>query len=200
MKVTGFTSMSDEYNRLGVQKYYELHSCDYRNAHYAEIVQAISCLMRSYQELEFLGDSLSVLDLACGSGEATQAMQEWQRANPTIAPRIMQIDGADPYTGPAYEERTGKKAASFSFEAVAGGCLTENQLEYDLCICSFAMHLLQDKSYLWCTLSALSRSCKFLALLSPHKKPEVAASTGWQLEYETVEARVRVRLYRSTLR
>lgn len=202
--VTGFTSMSDEYNRLGVQKYYEVHARDYRNVHYAEIIKAVDTLMQAYKESEGFTDSLSVLDLACGSGEATLALQRWQATHlarsRAIIPTTITIDGADPYTGPAYEDRTGKVAASFSFEDVAAGCLGEQQLQYDLCICSFAMHLIQDKSYLWCTLNALARSCTFLALLSPHKKPDVASSTGWLLEHETVEERVRVRLYRSNMR
>jgi SAM-dependent methyltransferase len=198
-RATGFVSMSDEYNRLGVDQYYQLHARDYRNVHYAEIVLAMNVLMKAYQRNEGCSESLSVLDLACGSGEATLALQEWQTAEGTTAPVTLNIDGADPFTGPAYEERTGKVAFTFSFEDVARGCLSERLLQYDLCVCSFAMHLIQDKSYLWCTLNALARSCKFLALLSPHKNPHVAASSGWVLEYEKVEARVRLRLYRSTL-
>lgn len=201
--------MSDEYNRLGVDRYYELHARDYRNVHFPEIVTAVRVLMNTFQQRGFghskNNNRISVLDLACGSGEATLALKAWQRAHRASAPETqqvetLQVDGADPFTGPAYEERTGQTAASYSFDDVAGGCLTEKQLEYDLCVCSFAMHLLQDKSSLWCTLSALARSCNFLALLSPHKKPEVAPSSGWQLEYESVQERVRIRLFRSTLR
>lgn len=196
--------MSDEYDRLGVEKYYELHARDYRNVHYSEIVTAVRVLMTVFLELHPVNSRLSVLDLACGSGEATLALQQWHssasRSHADSEPIDLQVDGADPFTGPAFRERTGKIADSFSFEAVAEGCLAEQRREYDLCICSFAMHLLRDKSKLWCTLNALARSCTFLAILSPHKKPDVTATTGWQLEHESVEARVRVRLYRSMVK
>lgn len=196
--------MSEEYNRLGVEKYYELHARDYRNVHYLEIVTAVEVLMTVFLDLQPVNQRLSVLDLACGSGEATLAVQQWHSSasssQSSSVPASIDVVSADPFTGPAFTERTGKTAESFSFEAVAEGCLAEQQREYDLCICSFAMHLIRDKSRLWCTLSALARSCTFLAILSPHKKPDVATTTGWLLEHESVEARVRVRLFRSMLK
>lgn len=198
-KATGFTSMSDEYARLGVDKYYELHARDYRNVHYSEIVHAVDDMMSSMQQAGMVEDELSILDLACGSGEATMAVQAWQASHAGTAPGTIQIHGADPYTSPAYHERTGRVAETYSFEDVAAGCLEEAQREYNLCICSFALHLLHEKSRLWWTLNALAVSCQRLAILSPHKKPSVAANTGWELEREVVIERVRVRLFRSTI-
>ena len=39
-----------------------------------------------------------------------------------------------------------------------------------------------------------------LLIATPHKRPHVAASTGWEMLGEVVRARVRVRLYSSTER
>lgn len=199
VKATGFASMSDEYNRLGVNEYYTLHAEDYRNVHFPEIISAVDTLMQHVMSVGEYGRELRVLDLACGSGEATLAIESWMASNPAVRPRTLTLDAADPYTGPAFKHRTGRSAEEFSFEDVAAGYLSERSREYDLCICSFAMHLLQEKSHLWRTLSALATSCELLAILSPHKKPEVAPNTGWQLETEVVVQRVRVRLFQSSL-
>lgn len=199
VKATGFTSMTDEYNRLGVDQYYTLHCEDYRNVHYPEIVRAVDTLMHHVMLTGEVDGRLRVLDLACGSGEATLALEEWKTTQAGTRLSSLSIDAADPYTGPAFEQRTGRTAEPFSFEDVANGYLAERQGEYDLCICSFALHLLQEKSRLWKTLHALAASCHFLAILSPHKRPDIAQNTGWQLEAEVVVERVRVRLFRSSL-
>ncbi len=44
------------------------------------------------------------------------------------------------------------------------------------------------------------RSARLLLIATPHKRPHVAASTGWEMLGEVVRARVRVRLYSSTER
>ena len=44
------------------------------------------------------------------------------------------------------------------------------------------------------------RSARLLLIATPHKRPHVAASTGWEMLGEVVRTRVRVRLYSSTER
>src|SRR5437763_911706 len=77
-------------------------------------------------------DLTRVLDLACGSGEATLALRELGAGT---------IDGVDPYTGAAYQARTGQPAEELSFEAIAGGALDGRH--YNLVVCSYALHLLE---------------------------------------------------------
>jgi trans-aconitate methyltransferase len=196
VKSTGFTSMTDEYERLGVDEYYRKHSADYRNVHFPEISAAMDEVLSQFVQRTGSMGCCRVLDLACGSGEATLAATRWQAHHPVPT---MSIDGADPYTSPAYKDRTRRTAMTFSFQDIAMGCLTSQGLQYELCVCSFALHLIRDKSWLWRTLSALAESCAYLALLSPHKKPEVAHNTGWLLVHEAVVQRVRLRLFRSTM-
>ena len=189
--------MSDEYSRLGVQQYYELHAEDYRNAHFPDIVEA-ACDAADALMQHWAGDQLSVLDLACGSGEAALALHEWRRRR-GMAHLTLSCQGADPYTCPAFAQRTGTKALPISFEDVANGYLLQSGMAFDLCVCSFALHLVTERSRLWAVLNALAASCQYLLLLSPHKRPEVTCSSGWQLAYQTRVARVHTRLYKSTM-
>jgi hypothetical protein len=50
---------------------------------------------------------------------------------------------------------------------------------YDLVICSFALHLLTEPSELFALLYELSTKCRWLAVVAPHKKPEVKEGWGW---------------------
>ncbi|EFJ46368.1 hypothetical protein VOLCADRAFT_93240 [Volvox carteri f. nagariensis] len=112
---------------------------------------------------------LRVLDLACGSGEATAAITDWNQRHPLTAaaapaavtgflppgqhkgqqphqgvqgrgqrrsqstaatvpvllPYDLHITACDPYTGAAYEQRTGRAALRWSFEDIADGCLAD---------------------------------------------------------------------------
>jgi len=81
--------------------------------------------------------------------------------------------------------RTGKKCLPLSFVDIAQGKLGEIPSstttkrpadEYDLVICSFALHLVGDASEMFSLLYDLSRRSRWLAVIAPHKKPEVRES------------------------
>ena len=184
----GFKSMRTAYDELGADAYYEAHGSEYTNPHEPTIATVLP------RALETWGDVLEaplrrVLDLGCGSGEATAALAGWSGAPPPCT-----LDACDPYTYEAFEKRMGRAAHRWSFEDVAGGVLDE-QLPYDLIVSSFALHLI-EASYLHTTLAALARSSRALIIVTPHKRPAVDPSTGWRPgAAEIVYERVRVRLY-----
>ncbi len=81
---------------------------------------------------------------------------------------------------------------------VAGGHLMDAGRSYHLCVCSYAMHLLEP-SWLFPTLQQLALACSALLLLSPHKLPHVEPRTGWRLAHASVgHGRVHARLFVST--
>lgn len=182
--------MRQNYTTFGVIGYYKnIVSSTYRNPHFPGIVHGCRKGMDMYVSLENK-KSISVLDLACGSGEATVAVEAWMHQSGVSG----EIEAADPYTHSAYLERTGKIAMSFSFQDIADGLIEHY---FDVCILSFAAHLIKP-SMLFITLYQLSQKCKYLLVLSPHKKPVIVEKYGWILVYECMaDMRVRTRLYKS---
>jgi hypothetical protein len=130
-------------------------------------------------------DLSRVLDLACGSGEATLALRELGAGL---------VEGVDPYTTEAYQARTGAPAEALTFESIAAGALEGHR--YSLMVCSYALHLLAP-SRLPRLAYQLSRLAPALLVLTPHKRPAIRAEWGWQLAGELRAERVRARLYRS---
>lgn len=89
------------------------------------------------------------------------------------------------YTSPAYFARTSRTCHSLSFSDLADGQLPpdtdprDDGTIYDLIICSFALHLLTEPSELFALLYELSTKCRWLAVIAPHKKPEIKDGWGW---------------------
>jgi SAM-dependent methyltransferase len=169
-----------EYEQHGVRGFYEEYGDTYRNPHEDNIRAALQAGVSRWQ-----ADLSHVLDLACGSGEATLALQELGCTN---------IDGIDPYTAEAYRSRTGRLAEAFTFEQIAQGALEGRW--YSLIVSSFALHLL-PASRLPRLAYQLQRIAPALIVLTPHKRPQIRAAWGWRLEEEMVVERVRARLYRA---
>lgn len=73
---------------------------------------------------------------------------------------------------------------------------------YDLVVCSFALHLL-DESFLPTVCAELARRASRLLIFTPHKRPQLREDWGWQLVTEKVIAdgreRVRGRMYTSMI-
>ncbi|KAG8760333.1 hypothetical protein FRC14_003345 [Serendipita sp. 396] len=93
--------------------------------------------------------AIRVLDLACGSGEVTEALgdwirtaynhsksppkqilpnrpgtlRDWKRSPPPLSPNDLRIEvyPTDPYTAPAYEQRIHRTCATLSFQDIASG-------------------------------------------------------------------------------
>jgi len=175
-------SIRAQYARYGAQGYYEQFGAHYRNPHELAVRRAMHAAVAAWEL-----DLTHVLDLACGSGEVTLALRG-------LGARA--IDGLDPFTGAAYQARTGQPAEALSFEAIAGGALDGRR--YSLVVCSYALHLL-DASRLPRLAYQLSRVAGALLVLTPHKRPVLRSDWGWILTGEMVVERVRARSYRSSL-
>ena len=168
------------YERHGVEGYYAQFGDQYRNPHEQRVRAALHAAVAAWQP-----DLSRVLDLACGSGEATLALHELGAGS---------VDGIDPYTAGAYQARTGRLSENFTFEAIAAGALAGRR--YSLVVCSYALHLLEP-SRLPRLAYELSRLAPSLLILTPHKRPAIRPEWGWQLAGEQVVERVRARLYTS---
>jgi SAM-dependent methyltransferase len=166
------------YDELGAQAYYEQHGAAYRNPHEAIVARAIQSAVTRWKL-----DTTRVLDLACGSGEATLAL---------AAAGVQSVVGVDPYTWQAYEARTGRAALRHTFEDIALGALAEQR--FSLVVCSFALHLLAD-SWLPPLCHQLAVIAPALLIITPHKRPALAEAWGWRLHAEDIAERVRARLY-----
>ena len=161
-----------------MKQFYALHGEQYGNPHEQQIGDVLTVCQNNWQL-----DLREVLDLACGSGEATLCLRSLGAER---------IEGADPFTGEAYERRTGQTALPFSFEQIAAGALVERR--YSLIVCSYALHLL-ERSRLPSLLAQLAQHSPALLILSPHKRPEIRAEWGWKLTTELYHRRVRARLF-----
>jgi SAM-dependent methyltransferase len=172
------SSIRSQYVRYGAAGYYQQFGAQYRNPHELAVRQAIHTAVAGWGL-----DLARVLDLACGSGEATLALRELGATA---------IDGLDPYTGAAYQARTGQAAEALTFEAIAAGALDGRR--YSLVVCSYALHLLAP-SRLPRLVYQLSRVADSLLVLTPHKRPQLRPEWGWTLTGEMVVQRVRARYY-----
>lgn len=171
-------SIRKQYEELGVEGFYAERGTEYRNPHEPAIAEALAQAVTKWAlPLD------RVLDLACGSGEATLALASLGAQT---------IDGIDPYTAAAYHARTGRTAEGWRFEEIAAGAIAGRR--YDLIVCSFAMHLIEE-SWLPALLTQLGLISNRLLILTPHKRPEIKTAWGWQLIEEFVHERVRARLF-----
>lgn len=176
-------SIRAAYEQHGVDGFYRAEGNSYRNPHEPTIRRALTQVVPTWSL-----DLAQVLDLACGSGEATLALRNLGAG---------QIDGIDPYTGQAYRARTGQAAEPYTFAEIAAGALVGRG--YTLIVCSFALHL-AEQSRLPLLCYRLAEIAPSMLILTPHKRPELHESWGWLLHEETVIERVRARLYkRSTV-
>lgn len=172
-------SIRAQYERHGVDGYYREMGAEYRNPHEPQVREAIC---RAYERWLNLDALEHVLDLACGSGEATLILRELG---------AQKIDGCDPYTYAAYEERTGQQADRFTFDDIIGTALLTRF--YSMIVCSFALHLIEESKLARLTYQLRCISRRML-VLTPHKRPE--SIPYWDLVEEFVHSRVHVRLYR----
>lgn len=166
-------AIRNEYASKGVEGFYKEEGSNYNNPHEKQIKHLLKIAIKK----NYVGKN--VLDLACGSGEVTLCLKDFN------------VTGADPYTQEAYLKRTKKKALSFSFKDIVEGKLYK---KFDTIICSFAMHLV-EKSMLSKLLFKLSEMTNNLIILTPHKNPIIKEEHGWKLKEEIIYERVRLRVY-----
>jgi len=174
------------YEQLGVAGFYKSQARSYRNPHEPVVRTLLHQIL-----IDWNLDLTSVLDLAAGSGEVTMALREMKDV------KLGSIRGIDPMTYEAYLDRTGSVATRESFEDIAAGALRGQQ--FSIVICSFAMHLLEQSRLPMLALE-LAEVSPALLILTPHKRPVIQQKWGWRLTHETVEQRVRARLYNAIRR
>lgn len=196
----GFLDVWSAYEAMGPQAYYASHGASYRNPHEPAIAAALILALTEWSEL--LSPLRHVLDLACGSGEASLAFKSWLvgrdarfTGNMDSGPHL---EAADPHTNLAYERRVGSAAHKWSFEDISSGLFEREGLTWDAVLCSYALHLL-DEQTLHSTLRAIARSSRFLIVLTPHRRPTDAAvcRSGWTQVGALTLHHVRLRIYRS---
>ena len=171
------------YEQHGAEGFYQQFGASYRNPHEPVVAALLAQAVARWQPP--LG---RVLDLACGSGEASLALE---------AQGAVAIDAIDPYTYAAYAERTGRAAERYTFEQIAAGALAGRH--YDTIVCSFALHL-APLSRLPALALQLSLLAGHLLIVTPHKRPHIQAAWGWAPLGEIAAERVRARCYLSTQR
>lgn len=185
-------SIRGQYEAHGARGYYERFGAEYANPHEAIVASVVTdAIVARLGRPEAGQPAPRVLDLACGSGEVTRALERLLGWPPEA------LVACDPYTGEAFEARVGRPAQPWSFEDVAAGALAELP-RFDAVVCSFALHL-ADPSRLPNICWALASVADWLLILTPHKRPELREQWGWRLDEERVEDRVRLRAYRSVI-
>ena len=182
----GHSSVREAYDVLGAAGFYAEHGTEYTNPHEQLLQSGLQAALDSWRAALDVDAHrpFRALDLACGGGEASLALESWWRRVFGDAV-VLVVDACDPYTGPLYKERTGRVAQNWSFEDVANGVLDRSQSQnadaltapayYDLVLASFCLHLLEPPA-LHATLSALSRVSRLLLIATPFKRPEVGTS------------------------
>ena len=174
-------SIRGEYEAHGAEAFYRERGSSYRNPHEPRLLIALDQALARWNL-----STISVLDLAAGSGEITLALRDRG---------AKRVTGVDPYTFAAYESRTGQPCERFSFAQIADGALAGRN--YSLIVCSYAMHLC-EKSRLPALCLQLSLIAPQLLIFTPHKRPIIRGEWGWTLAGEFVVQRIRARLYNST--
>ena len=172
-------ALRSAYERHGVAGFYRQFGATYRNPHEPAVGAAIRLAVARW---EIALDR--VLDLACGSGEATLALRELGCSS---------IEGIDPSTYDADAQRTGLAAERHTFEQIAAGALAGRS--YSAIVCSFALHL-AEPSRLPALALQLSLLAESLLILTPHKRPQLQPGWGWSAAGELVVDRGRARYYR----
>ena len=178
------SSIRSQYEQFGVGGFYSACGQEYANPHEPVVRRAVIESIRRWPL-----DLSNVLDLGCGSGEATLPLIECDGT----------VCGADAYTAEAYRKRTGRPAEVLRFEDVAAGALRGRR--YSLVVCSYAMHL-ADRSRLPGLAMELAIVAPAMLILTPHKRPVIRKEWRWNLEGEQLFSsgepqyvRVRARVY-----
>ncbi|KAI8587907.1 hypothetical protein BDZ88DRAFT_214491 [Geranomyces variabilis] len=203
-------SMRENYTKFGVERYYENVAHSYRNPHSEGVRKVLFNWMDKWlahdSSVQTQQTTLTVLDMAAGSGEVTEALDLWtarrtqpaRRKGPPLPQQLHQqqlkeqalslpspisisITATDPFTSPAYTARTSRPCLPLSFTDIANGMLptADPPVIYDLVVCSFALHLLTDPSEIFSLLWELSSRARWLLIIAPGKQPVIKEGWGW---------------------
>jgi hypothetical protein len=149
----------NEYQKYGVKDYYKNYSKEYYNPHQDKIKN----IYKKYL-YNIVSRNDKIIDIACGDGLISKIINEFNN-NDKNNKNIM-IDGSDPYFDNIYT------TLKYSFEDIAKGKLNELSIKYDIAICCYAFHLIDEKwKYDFLSNMAINTS-KFI-IITPSKKIKI---------------------------
>lgn len=131
--------------------------------------------------------SLPILDLACGKGEITKTLLEYN---------INNIIGLDPFLSKQYHFETGKEVYNNSFEDIINRKVILPKCS--LIICSYGLHLCQGEN-LNQLLDVLKEVSDYLCVITPHGLPIIEETTGWYKLFTFKYANIKTNLYTTNI-
>ena len=144
----------NEYQKYGVKQYYEVHSNEYYNPH----EHKINSVYQKYL-VKIISNNDTILDIACGNGLIAKLIQKYNNNYNTI--------GIDPYFNNYYVHM------KLSFEDIARGELNKINKSFNITICSYAFHLI-DQHLIYDFLSNLSLITNKFIIITPSKKIKIS--------------------------
>lgn len=167
--------ITNQYRKIGVDKYYEDFSFEYENPHKGNV---ISCLEKIYDK-----KWSNILDLACGDG----LISKWIKFYNQDA----EIIGCDKFMHDRYQKETGNFCYQHSFEDIANHKVSFDT-HFDVIICSYAIDLVPS-SYMAKLLWELSNISNNLLLIRPNN--HLIESYEWTLSNKIKVEKSRATLY-----
>jgi hypothetical protein len=191
-------AIRDEYADQGVDAYYRTHANVYENPHYPYIK---ALLTQNQHRIDYS----KVMDLSAGGGEVTEILRGLLNLNQEET--LHRFIGTDPFTFKLYEKNTSCPCLPLSFEDIVKGKLAfyqnfegviqkikyktrnaipnplQSELPFSSIICSFAMHLCDEKQ-LYPLVNQLFTYSKNIIIITPHKRPALETLTNVTLNFE----------------
>eukprot|EP00834_Sanchytrium_tribonematis_P005559 NODE_345_length_9042_cov_0.258973.p4 type:complete len:189 gc:universal NODE_345_length_9042_cov_0.258973:1331-765(-) len=157
----------------GVDVFYIEKGDSYRNPHEERVLKVIKSMHKKFNLQKYTGTR--ILDLACGSGEASIALSQ--------VCTNLQFTFIDPYTKNALSQRISNSTChNISFMDIVNGSLNEIQPDsFHLIVISYAFHLIPQNIEKLFTME-ISLHCNYLLLIHPHKRNKDIC--GFQLLHE----------------
>ena len=166
----------DEYKKYGIAEYYKNYSKDYYNPHRIQIKDIF---------LKYISNIISrndnILDIACGDGLITRLINTYNYN--------YNIDGCDPYFDNIYTK------FHYSFEDIAKGCMNDTEKKYNIGICCYAFHLINE-SWKYDFLSNLSLKISKFIIITPSKKIKINHPL-WKITNEIRENKITILILES---
>ena len=107
----GFASVRGAYEQIGPDEFYTQHGLQYSNPHGAVLESTLREALTTWTDLVVAQKRLRVLDIACGGGEASLALEGWWRT------RLSSSGGGSSGSGGGSSKRDG---SSVGLGTVAG--------------------------------------------------------------------------------
>jgi hypothetical protein len=161
----------DEYKKYGIAEYYKNYSKDYYNPHHVQIKDIYLKYI-----LNLISRNDNILDIACGDGLITRLINTYSHN--------YNIDGLDPYFDNIYTK------FHYSFEDIAKGALNNIEKKYNIGICCYAFHLINE-SWKYDFLSNLSLKISKFIIITPSKKIKIKHPL-WKITNEIRDNKITV--------